>query len=160
MKVLVASADSERRKELEQLLSSWNFDVILARDGLTALKKTQAVEENILIAIMDSNLDGISTEELLFKMRNNGAMGYQYVVVLTKSCSQDEELILLDAGADIILERSMSQVKFRIQMQVARRIMEHQLRQQVVQYDLWTQANQDVLTNIPNRRAILRSAQL
>lgn len=159
MKVLVASADSERRKELEQLLSSWNFDVILARDGLTALKKTQAVEENILIAIMDSNLDGISTEELLFKMRNNGAMGYQYVVVLTKSCSQDEELILLDAGADIILERSMSQVKFRIQMQVARRIMEHQLRQQVVQYDLWTQANQDVLTNIPNRRAILRSLE-
>jgi two-component system cell cycle response regulator len=157
MKVLVASADNDRRKELGQLLNSWNFDVALVRDGLTALQKTQAVEENVLIVIMESNLEGLSTEELLFKMRNKGVTGYQYVIVMIDSCLQNEDLILLDAGADIIMERPISKVKFRIQMQVARRIMEHQMRQKVVQDDLWNQANQDVLTNIPNRRAILRA---
>ncbi len=69
------------------------------------------------------------------------------------------QLIGLDAGADVILQKPVSMVQFRIQLQVARRIMEHQMRQRVLQENLWNQANQDALTNIPNRRAILRSLE-
>lgn len=159
MKILIASSDNDRRKLLEQHLSAWSFDVLMAQDGVSALKKMQAIEDNILIAILDEDLVGMQVEDILLRVRNKGAMSYQYSIVLTSEASVAEELFLLNAGADIILEKPVNLVKLRIQMQVARRIMETQMRQQIVQYDLWNQANQDVLTNIPNRRAIVRALE-
>lgn len=159
MKMLVASSDSERRKILDQQLRSWGFNVTLVRDGTTALKKIQAAEENILIAILDDGLEGISIEDILFKLRNKGTMSYQYLIVLTSDFSDESQVLLLDAGADAVLETPINLIKLRIQTQVACRLMEHQLRQQIVQYDIWNQANQDVLTNIPNRRAIVRALE-
>lgn len=159
MKILVASSDLDKRNVLDQQLRAWSFDVVLVQDGVSALKKLQANEENILIAILDEDLEDISIEDILFKVRNKGAISYQYIITLTSNTSQEEQILLLDAGADVVLENPLELIKLRIQTQVARRIMEHLLRQQIVQYDLWNQANQDVLTNIPNRRAIVRALE-
>ena len=159
MKVLIATEDSNFAEEAETNLNDWGFDVVYASDGLKALQLLQASDAPPSIGIIDEKISKMQAHEVLFRLRNRADAHYQYLIVMSNSAEVDDRLIALDAGADIILQKPLSMIQFRIHLQVARRIMEHQMRQRVLQENLWNQANQDALTNIPNRRAILRSLE-
>ena len=159
MKVLIATEDGEFADELEKNLNDWGFEVYFTNDGLKALQLLQGSDDAPSIGIIDEKITKMAAHEILFRLRDRAAAHYQYLLILTESSTVPNQLIGLDAGADVILQKPVSMVQFRIQLQVARRIMEHQMRQRVLQEDLWNQANQDALTNIPNRRAILRSLE-
>ena len=159
VKVLIATEDSVLAEDLEKNLSDWGFEVFHVTDGLKALQLLQSSDDAPSIGIIDEKISVMSAHEVLFRLRDRAAAHYQYLLVLSNSSDVTDKLIGLDAGADVILNKPVTMVQFRIQLQVARRIMEHQMRQRVLQENLWNQANQDALTNIPNRRAILRSLE-
>ena len=159
MKVLIATENSDLADELEKNLNDWGFDVVYTNDGVKGLQLLQGSEAPPSIGIIDEKISGMWAHEILFRLRDRAAAHYQYLIILSDSSTVNDSLIALDAGADVILQKPVEMVQFRIHLQVARRIMEHQMRQRVLQEDLWNQANQDALTNIPNRRAILRSLE-
>ncbi len=159
MKVLIATEDSALADELESNLNDWGFEVNYSSEGTKSLQILQSSDSAPSIAIVDERIAGMKANEILFRLRDRAAAHYQYLIILTESSVVKDRLISLDAGADVILQKPVSMIQFRIHLQVARRIMEHQMRQRVLQEDLWIQANQDALTNIPNRRAILRSLE-
>ena len=140
-------------------LLKWGFEVETKSTGTDALNALQDPEENILVAILDLDVPGMDIEDVIRKSRNRSAVNYQYILAFGADYSKEDELILLNAGADIVLYTSISEIELQLQLHVVRRIMKHQMRQQIVQDDLWTQANQDVLTSIPNRRAIIRALE-
>jgi diguanylate cyclase (GGDEF)-like protein len=159
VKVLIATEDSVLADDLEKNLSDWGFEVFYVNDGLKALQMLQSSDDAPSIGIIDEQISVMSAHDILLRLRDRAAAHYQYLLILSSSSDVTNCLIGLDAGADVILQKPVTMVQFRIQLQVARRIMEHQMRQRVLQEDLWNQANQDALTNIPNRRAILRSLE-
>ena len=62
-------------------------------------------------------------------------------------------------GADACIEKPVQRSTLRVQLHVARRIMSKHIQVQQRKEELWTQANIDTLTGIPNRRAIFKALE-
>jgi diguanylate cyclase (GGDEF)-like protein len=159
MKVLIASSNQQWIQKYQVLLYSWGFDTVICTDGISALQQLQIHTENIFITLLDEDLQGMSVENILFRIRSKIVTTYQYCIIMTENQNVEKQLILLNSGADRVLSQVDPLEILRMELFVAQRIMEYQIRQKTVQEDLWTQANHDVLTNIANRRSILRALE-
>jgi two-component system, cell cycle response regulator len=160
MKILVASSQKGSFSQLDAVLSSWGFHVVKAKDGKEALEVLQDVDDPPELALIDENLDYISGQEVIERMRMRAESLYQYLILLgSKEEDVDADIFGLHTGADSYLFAPLNLVRLRTQLEVARRIMENQVRQRKVQENLWNQANRDPLTGLANRRSILKSLE-
>lgn len=160
MQILVASSRKGPFDQLDPILSSWGFQVIRASDGKTALNVLQDANDAPEIALLDEELDGLSGSEVIERIRKRAEAVYQYLILFGAEESEKEaDIFGLYCGADAYLFAPLNLVRLRVQLEAARRVMESQVRQRVVQENLWNQANRDPLTGLANRRSILKSLE-
>src|SRR4051794_38701541 len=100
MKILVADDDSITRLTLKSFLTKHGFEVVLACDGdeaYTVLQRADAPRLAILDWVMPGGMDGV---ELCRKLREPGAVGYTYVIMISGRDEKQDIIAGMEAGAD------------------------------------------------------------
>ncbi|MEC8276344.1 MAG: diguanylate cyclase [Myxococcota bacterium] len=160
MQILVATSRKGPFDQLDPILASWGFQVTRASDGNQALTVLQDTNEGPEIALLDEELTALSGSEVIERMRKRAESVYQYLILFgAEEDEKEADIFGLYCGADAYLFAPLNLVRLRVQLEAARRVMESQVRQRVVQENLWNQANRDPLTSLPNRRSILKSLE-
>ena len=158
MDIVLATADKELSASLAEKISVWGYRVTLVDNSNAALKKLQRSGAPVL-ALIDENLDKMSGLEIIRCLRRRSGAPYQYLILLGQSSKKEDALLSLHFGADEYIAKPLDFLVLKTQLHVARRIMSQQIRAQLLQEELWNQANMDPLTGIPNRRAVLKALE-
>ncbi len=154
-RVLIADDNPLFQSVLQSMLSSWGYEVIAASDGVEAHSLLVA-EDAPRLAILDSNLSGISAVEVCRRIRAANQLHYTYLLLLTAHGPVEDLVAAMDAGADDYITRPFHSQEFRARLQVGNRIVKLHERLICVHHDLYEQATHDSLTGLWNRTAIIR----
>ena len=157
MDLVLVTKDQHLYEQLEQSLSGWGYRVIWGKSQKEALSLLSAVGAPVL-ALIDEHIDEENGMSVVRSLRRRAQAPYQYLIVLS-DCHNQNELRSLLFGADAYISKPIEQLKLRVQVHVARRIMSRHIQAQQQQEELWNQANIDLLTGIPNRRAIFKALE-
>ena len=147
MRILVADDDAITRLTLKILLSKRGYDVVTACDGDEAYKLLQQGDAPRL-AIVDWMMPGLDGVELCRKLREAGSAPYTYIVMLSGKCEKNDFIAGLQAGANDYVKKPYDIDELDARMQAAQRIV-------TLQDDLRSKANEDELTGVLSRGAII-----
>ena len=142
--ILIADDDPLSRVILQTWLEKWNFNVIVAENGVKAwdiLQQENAPELLILDWVMPG-LEGIELCRRIRQRRQNA-----YILLVTANGEKGEVVRGLEAGADDYLTKPFDADELRARLKVGQRILalHHQLR---------FQATHDALTGVWSRGAV------
>lgn len=98
--VLVVEDELQDRMVIGAVLKASGFEVVEAEDGPTALKMLEAPKQSFSLMILDLRLPGMSGKEVLTQVRRSLPTHALPVIVLTGSTNPQDEIDLLDQGAD------------------------------------------------------------
>ena len=159
MNVLLASVDESMLERMGLMLTDWGFvpQYCTDSDVLVSSLRNQGVDAQIVV--IDAKIAPNNPIKLISDIRNSNLTGYQFICVLKDETDIELQTKLLFAGADLVLPLQYSTDVFQAHIHVASRMMQHQLKQRLLQQSLWNQANHDPLTEISNRRSILRTLE-
>src|SRR5260370_31208591 len=104
MRAVVADDDRSTALMLSRTLEKWDFEVIVAHDGSSALDaiiKGPAPS----VAILDWMMPGIDGIEVCRRIRQASLGSYVYVILLTSRSSRQDLVAGLDHGADDYLTK-------------------------------------------------------
>ena len=157
MRVLIADDSIVSRHLLEATLRKWGYEVVVATDGVEALRVLQG-ENPPRMAILDWVMPGLTGPEVCSRVREGAKstdQNYTYIVLLS-SKSQREDLILgLESGADDYLTKPFDQHELKVRLRAGTRILDLQRELVTAREELREQATKDFLTRIWNRSSIL-----
>ncbi|MHB8655162.1 MAG: diguanylate cyclase [Terriglobia bacterium] len=154
MKILIAEDDMATRRKLEASLLSWNYEVVVARDGDEALLALQG-EDAPRLAILDWMMPGKDGLKVCEEVRNTKAEPYVYILLLTARDRKDDVVQGLEAGADDYLTKPYDAHELRARLRTGRRILALQEALLSARDALRFQATLDPLTGLWNRTAML-----
>lgn len=152
LEVLVVDDSPVSRKIFEQLLPADLYSVSYACNGGQALQAF--TEKAPSIVITDWVMPDFSGLELCQRIREDKSASYTYVILMTSNTQQDAVLQAMEAGADDFLVKPFNSNEMLARVGVGRRIIELRRRLEDKSAELEEVASTDVLTGLPNRRAI------
>src|SRR5690242_11569116 len=94
MKLLVADNSAVYRQMLKSLLEGWNYEVLLAKDGIEALALLQGPDAP-RIAILGGVMLGLGGPELCQTIRSSR---HDYVYIILVSASDEETDVIRGFG--------------------------------------------------------------
>lgn len=154
MKILIAEDDPVSRCLLEELLTGWGHEVIVAEDGEAALAVVLA-RTRFDVAILDWMMPGVAGVAVCKRLRGIPAERHPYVLMLTAKSALEDVVSGLDAGADEYLTKPYRPAELAARLRAAERFLRVQDdllgAQRLVAY----QASHDVLTGAKNRATFL-----
>jgi diguanylate cyclase (GGDEF)-like protein len=154
MRILVAEDEPNFRRLLEEKLSTWGYDVVVAVNGIEALQILQA-EDSPRIALLDWMMPGMEGVEVCRKVREKSNEPYTYIILLT-SQQRDEDLVIgMEAGADDYIIKPFKHHELRLRLRAGRRIIELQHELIAARDTFRTRASHDSLTGLWNHGEIL-----
>jgi two-component system cell cycle response regulator len=153
MKLLVADNSAFYRRMLKSLLESWNYQVLLAQDGLEALALLQG-QDAPRIAILGGVMLGLSGPEICKAIRSN-QREYVYTVLLSGNDEETDVIRGFGFGADDYLCKPFKEFELQARIKVGMRIIEAQDALLESQAALQFQATHDPLTQLWNRGGIM-----
>lgn len=121
MRILVVDDDPSVRRIIAAMLGRWNYDVILANDGLQAWEILQ--QQDVRFVISDWMMPGLTGPELCRRVRAAELAKYIYVILLT---GRDDKLSLvegMEAGADDFLVKPVHREELRVRIRAGERIL-------------------------------------
>jgi diguanylate cyclase (GGDEF)-like protein len=150
--VLVVDDSPIYRKLLQDLLSRPEYSVSLACNGSEALRLQYEKMPDIIIT--DWIMPHFSGLELCERVRADRSAPYTYIILMTSNTEKSGVVKGLQAGADDYLVKPFDASEMLARIGVGRRIID--LHRQLEQKSALLQevASTDVLTGLPNRRAI------
>ena len=157
MDLLIATRDFAYFSKLAKSTTEWGYRALYAQ-SLNDILFTMGGAGAPAIAIIDERLDDDQGLSVIRALRRRSDAPYQYIIILSE-CREDNELRALQLGADAYIPMPISFLKLRVQLHVAHRIMSKHIQAKQLQEQLWSQANIDQLTGLPNRRAIFRALE-
>lgn len=147
MRVLIADDDRMQRHRLKTVLSQWDYDVILAEDGLSAWEKLSG-DDAPAMAVLDWMMPGMEGVELCRRIRDRQGFGYTYILILSARHEIDHMVAAIDSGADDFIAKPFHNQELRVRMRSGRRLVEmHQ--------ELHHRATRDALTSVFNRAQVI-----
>lgn len=152
LEVLVVDDSPVSRKIFEQLLPADSYSVSYACNGSEAMRIFR--EKSPSIVITDWVMPDFSGLELCKHIREDKSASYTYVIVMTSNKQQDAVLRAMEAGADDFLIKPFNPNEMLARVGVGRRIIELHRKLEDKSAELEEVASTDVLTGLPNRRAI------
>jgi len=125
VKILIAEDDPAFRQLMEDILTKWGYEVVVAMDGNEAWQALNAKDAPRL-AILDWKMPGIDGVELCRKVRKELPDPYTYLILLT-SQQLDEDLVTgMEAGADDYVTKPLKINELRVRLNAGRRMVELQ----------------------------------
>jgi two-component system, cell cycle response regulator len=149
-RILIAEDDPVSRRVLETLLKKWDYDVLVATDGLEALQLLESREAPRL-AVLDWMMPGMEGIEICRRVREDSTRPYMYLLLLSARSQRDDLLRGLESGADDYLTKPFDAQELRARLHVGKRILELQDNLISAREKLLFQATHDALTGIANR---------
>jgi len=125
MRVLVADDDATYQSLLQDLLTKWGFEVLLASDGLEALE-VMAKPDPPQVVILDWEMPEMDGFEVARTIRNDESVRDTYVLMITGSRKKQDIMQVLVCGADDYLIKPFDSTDLRIHLRSAMRIVQLQ----------------------------------
>src|SRR5260370_15866920 len=150
--VLVVDDSPVYHKLFEQMLSGQTYSLSFARDGNDALRLYQEKSPNIIIT--DWIMPEFSGLELCERIRADKSSQYTYIILMTSNTEKGGVVKGLEAGADDYLVKPFDSGEMLARIGVGRRIIDLHRRLEDKSAQLEEVACTDILTGLPNRRAI------
>lgn len=146
MKILIADDDTTSRLLLGATLKKLGHEVTAVENGRQALEAWRQEQHTLLISDwMMPELDGL---ELCRLIRDEPALQYTYIVLLTSLAGKGRYLDGMGAGADDFINKPYDEDSLAARLHVAERIL-------ALHEKLRVAATHDRLTGLWNRAAIL-----
>jgi two-component system, cell cycle response regulator len=154
MRILIAEDDPSFRRLLEEKLTMWEYEVIVAESGDAALQILLG-EAPPRLALLDWMMPGMEGIEVCRKIREKPNDSYTYIILLT-SQQRDEDLVTgMEAGADDYITKPFKHNELRLRLRAGRRIIELQNELLAARDTFRTKAEHDSLTGLWNHEEIL-----
>src|SRR5882724_3024061 len=153
MKILIADDDAISRRVLHSFLTKWGYDVVVANDGLEAMKAFSALDAPRL-AILDWMMPGLDGLQVCHQVRELSDGQYFYIILLTARDRSEEIVEGLYAGADDYISKPFNAEELKVRLRAGQRIIDLQKELLDAQEKLVFQATHDPLTRLWNRGAI------
>jgi two-component system, cell cycle response regulator len=150
--VLVVDDSAIARRLVQHALPQNEFAIISAKTGSEALDLYR--EHRPGLVITDWLMPDLSGIELCERIRSEFADSFTYIIMLTGVSEKAKVVTGLKAGADEYLTKPFDSDELRARTEVGRRIVELHRELQAKNRLLEQLALTDVLTGLPNRRAI------
>jgi len=122
MRVLVADDDPIYRSLLQELLTSWHFEVILASDGQEALEVMDG-ETPPQLVLLDWEMPIVDGFEVARSIRGGDANHRVYVLMVTGNKQKADIMQVLTCGADDYLIKPFDPIDLKIHLRNAMRIL-------------------------------------
>ena len=101
--VLLVDDEDQLRRVMKDLLERQGYTVVEARDGAQALDEVDRHAPDIVI--LDLNLPGVDGYSVLSQLRSRPATRQIPIIVLTAKGDEDNEVRVLELGADDFLTK-------------------------------------------------------
>ncbi len=147
MKILIADDDPTSVLFLEDMLSEWGYEVVVAVDG-PAAARILAEPEGPLLAILDWMMPGMDGIDVCRSIRDTVKERYVYMIMLTSRTATEYIVAAMNAGADDYIAKPFNPEEMQVRVRAGRRIAE-------LEQELSYRATRDALTNVYNRGAII-----
>jgi DNA-binding response OmpR family regulator len=118
MKILVADDDPILLDLLAALLTGWEYEVIVARDGNEAWRAMQS-DDAPKLALLDWMMPGMDGSELCRKLRREAKDSGTYIILLTAYEWKD-----METGADDYLFKPFKYSELRARLHAGMRTIE------------------------------------
>jgi two-component system, cell cycle response regulator len=151
-RILVVDDSPVSRKLVERALEAGAYSLLFAKNGAEAMKLFE--EHAPSIVLTDWMMPDLSGLELCERIRANTQRGYTYIIVLTGKTEKDNVVKGLTAGADDYLTKPFDPEELLARIGVGCRIAELHREIDAKNKLLKEMAHTDVLTGLPNRRAL------
>jgi len=125
MRILVAEDDPISRKVLEATLTKWNYEVLVAGDGVQAWQIIQR-DNSLDLAILDWMMPEMAGIDVCRKVRELPALQALYIILLTAKGERADIIEGLEAGADDYLVKPFDHGELKARLQAGVRIVELQ----------------------------------
>src|SRR5262245_14083705 len=153
MKVLVADDEAVSQKLLESTLRRWGYEVLIAGDGVEALRILQQPDSPKL-AILDWLMPGMDGVQICREIRRHRNEPYTYILLLTGKNTRCDVIQGLDAGADDYVIKPYDPQELQVRLRTGKRILYLQEQLIAARESLREQATHDSLTGVWNRAAV------
>ena len=118
---LIVDDSTSRRELLRLLLGRWNFEVLEAPDGATALELCRRHEIDFVIS--DWMMPGMTGPSLCRALRAMPLSHYPYIILLTAKSDREAVAIGLEAGADDFLSKPPDAGELHARLRAGQRIL-------------------------------------
>jgi DNA-binding response OmpR family regulator len=134
-RILIAEDDPVSREVLALRLDQWGYDVVVTRDGMSALTEMRKADAPGL-AILDWMMPEMTGIEICRRVRE--AERSIYIILLTARSQKEDVVEALRAGADDYLVKPFEKGELHARIQVGFRIINLQraLAQKVAQLEI------------------------
>ncbi len=139
---------------MEELLSAWGYEVLVAENGNAALQILQA-DDPPRLALLDWKMPGLQGVELCRIVREKKEEPYTYIILLTAQQSDEDLVTGMEAGADDYITKPFKHNELRLRLRAGRRIIELQNEILAARDTFRTKASHDSLTGLWNHAEIL-----
>lgn len=154
MRVLVADDDPGTLTLLENLLQSWGYEVLLARDGEETWAQLEGPARPQM-ALLDWIMPDPDGAEICRRLRRIQGHEYVYVILVTARTRKEDVTAGLEAGADDYVMKPFDADELRARLRVGERVLAFAGGLVAANSMLRTMALTDELTGLLNRGAIL-----
>lgn len=154
MRILIAEDDYTSRTVLSGVLKKGGYDVMVTVNGAEAWDALQKPDAPVLI-ILDWMMPEMDGPDVVRRVRALQTDRPPYIIMLTSKGDKVDIIAGLDAGANDYLAKPFDSGELRARIEVGRRMVEMQDALIESRQILAHQATHDLLTGLPNRRAIL-----
>jgi phosphoserine phosphatase RsbU/P len=147
MRILIAEDDVVTAHILQKLLRSWEYEVVMVKDGLAALETLRG-EHPPELALLDWMMPGKDGPDVCRLLRSENAT--TYIILLTSRTERADVVIGLDAGADDYLIKPFDPEELRARLKAGIRIIDLQQKLAAHVAEL-----QDALANVRRLNGLL-----
>ena len=123
MRILVADDDRDLRRLLELLLQKWEYEVVLASDGVEALEILKA-PDGPRLAILDWQMPRMNGTDVCQHLRKLETLPYVYTILLTAKDTKQDVIEGINAGADDYLTKPFNSLELHARIRSGRRILD------------------------------------
>jgi phosphoserine phosphatase RsbU/P len=127
MKALIADDELVTAAAVSASVAGWGFEVIVAHDGIEAMKHLMA-DPAPALAIVDWEMPGLDGPEICRRIRADESRDGLYLLLLTARSSPADLVAGLEAGADDYLVKPVNLSELRARVHVGVRVVALQER--------------------------------
>lgn len=154
MKVLVADDEAISLRLIESSLRRWGYEVVVATDGIEALRILQ-LPDGPQLAVLDWMMPGLDGAEICRAIRERKSDRYSYLLLLTGKHNIGDVVAGLEAGADDYIAKPFEPQEFRVRLRTGKRILCLMEQLTTAREALRDLAARDPLTHLWNHNSII-----